>query len=121
MRKELIAALAVVGSVATVGYLNAESFSQSSSFLSVSGPEAAFNHYIAKFGKSYGTKEEYNFRLQQFITNFNIVNSHNAENAIDHGFFMGLNVFSDWHDNEFQSMLGLNVPETALNSSPVSL
>jgi C1A family cysteine protease len=25
---------------------------------------------------------------------------------------MGLGQFSDWHNNEFQSMLGLNVPET---------
>ena len=119
MRKELIAALAVVGTVATVGYLNAETFSESSSFLSISGPEAAFNQYIARFGKSYGTKEEYNFRLQQFLENYHLVQSHNAENASDHGFFMGLNQFSDWHQKEFEGILGLNVPSTSSNNAPV--
>jgi hypothetical protein len=28
-----------------------------------------FINYIAKFGKSYTTKEEYEFRLQHFISN----------------------------------------------------
>lgn len=62
MRKEIIASLAVVGTVAAVALFNGEISSDASSFLQISGPEAAFNHYIAKFGKSYGTKEEYNFR-----------------------------------------------------------
>lgn len=32
---------------------------------------------------------------------------------------MGLNQFSDWHENEFQSMVGLKVPEVGSNSAPV--
>ena len=91
MRKELIASLAVVGTVATVGLLNADSFSQPASFLQLSGPEAAFNHFIAKYGKSYGTKEEYNFRLQHFLENYKMIQDHNAQNSEEHGFFMGLN------------------------------
>ena len=106
MRKELIASLAVVGTVATVGLFNADSFSSPASFLQLSGPEAAFNHYIAKYGKSYGTKEEYQFRLQQFLESYKLIMTHNAENSADHGFFMGLNQFSDWTDAEFSKMLG---------------
>lgn len=118
MRKELIASLAVVGTVATVGYLNADAFSQSSSFLQVSGPEAAFNQYIAKFGKSYGTKEEYNFRLQNFLESYEFIMTHNTENASEQGFFMGLNQFSDMHESEYKQMLGLKVPSTESNSTP---
>ena len=73
MRKELIASLAVVGTVATIGLLNADTFTSQTSFLQMSGPETAFNHYIAKYGKSYATKEEYNYRLRKFAENYKLI------------------------------------------------
>ena len=66
MRKEIIASVAVAGSVAAFAMFNMNALPTNTSFLAESNGEVnlAFNSYCAKYGKSYGTKEEYNFRLQ---------------------------------------------------------
>ena len=40
--------------------------------------EQEFFRYIAKYRKSYGTREEYNFRLGHFRKAYNAVNEHNS-------------------------------------------
>ena len=39
---------------------------------------AQFSEHISYFGLSYGTKEEYDFRLGIYADNENIINEHNA-------------------------------------------
>ena len=67
MRKEIFASLAVVGIVATVAVLNTTTFASSTRFLDTNNQiDAEFSKYMAKFGKSYATKEEYLFRRNLF-------------------------------------------------------
>ena len=43
--------------------------------------ELAFVNYIAEHGKSYGTREEYEFRLAIFAEKIAVIQKHNSENA----------------------------------------
>jgi len=45
----------------------------------ISDVETKFMGYMTQYGKSYGTVEEYKFRLEQFTRNHNIVIQHNAD------------------------------------------
>lgn len=66
--------------------------------------EFKFMNYIAEHGKSYGTVEEYKYRLERFseveaeIKNVN--NSNGATYKLAH------NKFSDWNRAEFNRLLG---------------
>jgi len=66
--------------------------------------EMAFISFIAENGKSYGTREEYEFRLAQFSKKVEFVQQHNALNADDH--FVGINHMADWTDHEYKKLLG---------------
>jgi C1A family cysteine protease len=68
--------------------------------------EAAFNSYLAKYHKSYGTKEEYNFRLRVFENNYHKIMSHNMLNSEKEGYHMGVNKFTDMTAAEFKKRLG---------------
>jgi len=65
--------------------------------------EQAFMKHIADFGKSYGTAEEYQFRLGEFAKKDAIIQAHNAENS---SFTLGHNQFSDMSDYEYKKLLG---------------
>lgn len=55
--------------------------------------EQAFIQYIAKYGKSYSSKDEIPKRFESFAENFRIVQAHNANpNAL---YQMELNQFAD--------------------------
>ena len=58
MRKEIIASVAVAGSVAAFAMFNMNALPTNTSFLAESHDEAtlAFNNYCAKYGKSYATR-----------------------------------------------------------------
>lgn len=60
--------------------------------------------YIVRFSKTYSTKEEYNFRLDQFKRTLASIAVHNARN--DATFKLGLNKFSDLTKKEYKSLLG---------------
>ena len=64
--------------------------------------------FISDFRKSYFSKEEYNFRLNQFTLNLNEIEALNA-NSADQAEY-GLNFFADWTLAERQKLLGLTVP-----------
>ena len=74
-----IAALAALGLVA----VNYSSNEGSQMFLSerISDSEMAFIKYVSEWGKSYGTKEEFQFRLEQFERNMAAIIEHNADNS----------------------------------------
>jgi len=77
---EIIASIAVAGCVATFAVLNLnESSTSGSSFLAtpIGEVERAFISFCAKYHRTFGTKEEYAFRLAQFEQTYHNVMSHN--------------------------------------------
>lgn len=106
--KEIIASIAVVGAVAAIALFNINS-QPAQSFLAAtqnSPLEQAFIKFISKHGRTYGTKEEYSFRLGVFTQNYNKVMRHNSKNAQTEGYVMEVNHFTDMTEAEFKKMLG---------------
>ena len=64
--------------------------------------QTTFMEYIVKYGKSYATVEEYNFRLEVFALKDYQINHHNANST---QWKMGHNKFSDVTETEMQRML----------------
>ena len=81
MRKGFALTLATVGVAACLGIYALNSNSASPLVLksmdATDADEQAFIRYIAKFRKSYGTKEEYQYRLQVFKENLELISEHN--------------------------------------------
>lgn len=71
--------------------------------------EYKFINYVAKYGKSYGTKEEYAFRLERFAKIDAEIIKINAEQS---SFRLGHNKFSDYTEFEYKRMLGGKLDET---------
>lgn len=65
--------------------------------------EKEYIQHLAEFGKSYGTKEEYQFRLALFAEKHAAIAEHNSENG---SFTLGHNKFSDWTADEYKKLLG---------------
>jgi hypothetical protein len=59
---------------------------------------------VSKFGKSYGTKTEYQFRLAEFSRNLQAIEENNSDPESTHE--MGVNKFSDWTKDEMKRILG---------------
>ena len=96
-----VAALAALGLVA----INYQS-EGSQLFLSerITEQEMMYMKYVTEWGKSYGTKAEFDFRLEQFKKTLNKMEEHNADN--EHGSTVDFNVFSDWTEAEYKKLLG---------------
>lgn len=60
--------------------------------------EQAFITYITEFSKSYGSMEEYGFRLSQFARNHKLIHDHNES---DMTFKLAHNHMSDWTEEEY--------------------
>lgn len=69
----------------------------------ISASDMEFLKYVAKYGKSYGTKEEFEFRADQFKTTLARVALENSKN--DNTFRVAANKFADWTPAEFKRML----------------
>ena len=65
--------------------------------------EFKFINFVAKFGKSYGTVEEYQFRLEQFAIKEAEMAKENAEQS---SYILAHNKMSDWTDAEYKRILG---------------
>lgn len=74
---------------------------------SASMAQTKFMEYIVKFGKSYGTIEEYTFRLEVFMLMDFEITHHNANNE---QWKMGHNKFSDYTEAEMEKMLKATAP-----------
>lgn len=59
--------------------------------------------YVSLFGKSYGTYDEFNFRLARFIEAHEEIIEHNESAS---SFTMGHNKFSDWTEKEMAQVMG---------------
>ena len=67
--------------------------------------EEAYMKFISKHNKSYGTREEYNFRLALFAESYKFVNEFNNMGTDDHE--VEINYMSDWTHEEYKKLLGL--------------
>jgi len=76
--------------------------------------EAKFSQHIAKYGYSYGTKEEFLFRLEQFAITEAKINKMNSQNK---SWRSGHNKFSTWTDEEFNQILGEQGEPEEIDSS----
>ena len=67
--------------------------------------ETAYLSYIAEHGKSYGTEEEFKFRLATFARNQKYIEQYNAK-VTDDASTVGLNHMADWTHSEYKKLLG---------------
>jgi len=67
--------------------------------------EEAYLQFLSKHNKSYGTRQEYEFRLAQFKRSYNFVKDFNSMGEGDHE--VEINFMSDWTHEEYKKMLGL--------------
>jgi cathepsin L len=76
-----------------------------------------FIRYVAKYGKSYGTKAEFEFRGAQFKENLVKIAEHNSENGTS---TVGINQFSDKTKQEMSRMNGYKASATKnLTAAPL--
>jgi KDEL-tailed cysteine endopeptidase len=113
MQKDSIIKLAVVGTAACAAVFALTNFEQPA-HASLFAADAEFTQYVAKWGKNYGTVEEFNFRQAQFVTKKAALAEHNAQNG--NTYTVGVNKFSDWTAAEYKSILGYK-PQAAANKN----
>jgi cathepsin L len=102
---EVLATVAIAGAVATFAVLNVNSVPQGTNFLAnpITDAEREFINFIAQYHRTYGTKEEYQYRLDLFSKVYNDILTHDPQ---VHGFEKELNQFADLNDYEFKQLLG---------------
>ena len=67
--------------------------------------EQQYQDFLAQYGKSYLSEEEYNIRLDIFIDHVKFNAAHDPELE---GHTVGLNIMSDWTHDEFGIVSGRN-------------
>jgi C1A family cysteine protease len=70
--------------------------------------QQSFLQHIADYGLSYGTKEEFNFRLSLYAKKDAEINEINASQD---SFVVGHNMFSTWTQAEYKRLLGFKMPK----------
>ena len=95
-------ALSAAAAVAVFCFLNSGAPIQSgSNFLQEIDPiDQVFIRYLAKEGKSYATKEEYERRKEYFAAQLKFVTEHNSRNGPTYK--VAINSFSDLSKEEFE-------------------
>jgi len=98
------ATLAVVGVAACVAvYALTSAPAGKSLYTNLSSDELEYLKFVAKYGKSYGTKEEFEFRGDVFKNTLAALAEVNSQN--DNTFRVGVNKFADWTPAEYKRML----------------
>jgi len=69
----------------------------------ISEQERAFQLFLNKYGRNFGTKEEYIFRLEIFTKNYDIIKNFNSNGE---GQVLAVNKFADMTEVEFKRYLG---------------
>ena len=64
-------------------------------------------NFIARNNKAYETVEEYQVRREQFNKTHAFIQEHNS-NSDKNAHVAGHNKFSDWSEQEFKTLMGLN-------------
>merc|ERR1711957_821732 len=105
---------AAMGALAALGLVAVTNTASEGSqlFLSerITEEEMMYMKYVTEWGKSYGTKAEFEFRLDQFKKTLNKMALHNSDNA--HKSTIGHNQFSDWTDAEYKRLLSYKGAQT---------
>ena len=70
--------------------------------------EHEFIQFLAKYRKTYGTKEEYNYRLSVFAEKYYFIKEENASQ--DH-YRLAINKFADMNDYEYKQILSYKKSE----------
>ena len=76
-----------------------------SSAVIMTAQDYEFMRYVTKFEKFYETVEEFELRKKNFIATSVQVKMQNSQE--ESTYTAGLNQFSDWNDEEYNSMLGI--------------
>lgn len=127
MRKGF-ASIAIVGVAACVAVYALTQSPKSNSLYSntLTAEDMEFLKFVAKHGKSYGTKEEFEFRADLFKKTLAALAEENARN--ENTFTVGVNKFADWTPAEYRRLLsykpskGAKIAEAPLNVSiPASI
>lgn len=63
-----------------------------------------FSHYMNNYGKSYGTKDEFEFRMNLFALRDQQIEDWNADPSKTHK--LSHNKFSDWTEHEMKRVRG---------------
>jgi len=94
-------------------------FKASTEYEPLTTEDHQFIRFVAKYNKSYGTKEEYNFRANQFKQNLVKIAEHNALNGTS---TTGINYLADMTPSELKKLNGYK-PEAKkfLSSNPAPL
>ena len=105
---EILGSLAVAGAVATFAVLNLNnSPSAAGTFLAqttISDAEREFINFVSEYHRTYGTKEEYNYRLGVFTETYNAIQSHAAQNG--NTYTLGITGLADLSEYEYKMLLG---------------
>jgi len=113
--------VATVGAAAALGLvaLNYQAPETTNLFLSdvMTHEDYEFIRYVAKYGKSYGTKAEFEFRSAQFKQTLAKIAALNEENATS---THGVNLFSDMTQAEYRKRLGYK-PNAKLGAKNVAI
>ena len=95
-----IASLACLNGVQSSGLFLSESQSD---------VEVAFVQFIAKYGKSYGSKNDLDMRFENFKRAYNLINEHNSQ--ADIAYSMAINKFADMSPSEITTGLKINTAD----------
>jgi len=103
--KQIVAGVAITGALAAFALLNMNSVPSGRTFLATPFTEAEreFINFVSQHHRSYGTKEEYEYRLALFAESFQKVISHDP---IATGYSLAINHLADMSDYEYKSLLG---------------
>ena len=100
MKKGLISGLAA--------YLGVKDHHKNSGL--ITAEEQQFFKFIAQYGRTYGTKAEYDYRLAVFTQRLAEIEEHNSQNGMTST--VGINKFSDWTTEEIKRLNGLKKQQT---------
>jgi C1A family cysteine protease len=103
--KEILATVAITGAVATFALLNVNSIQTGKTFLAtpMTDAEREFITFVSEHRRSYGTKEEYEYRLSLFAQAYEQVKNHDSSVT---GTTLAINKFADMSPYEYKQMLG---------------
>jgi C1A family cysteine protease len=104
------ASLVVVGVAAAVAVFAMNTYAPAATrFHQLTANDLEYMQFVTKYGKSYGTKEEFEFRYNQYIATREALGQENAQNG--NTFSVGVNHFADWTPEEYKRLLGYRRPE----------
>jgi KDEL-tailed cysteine endopeptidase len=105
MRKGYTISLAIVGVAACVAAIAFTSGPSATQMYKTKAVENEFHSFIGKFSKSYGTVQEFQFRLAQFEKNHEQILNHNSANSGE-TYLLEVNKFADMTNAEYKKLLG---------------